>query len=154
MRFSIFVVMLMLIATASASVQVVDFGLVQHGAEIYNSGVENAPSVVKTLLGSERIQVDVLRENGTTLFVGLETDNAIVVNVIEGQIEDPTIVLEAQEGAIIKILQAQDPVVVFQQSRDNGDVTITGKTWGAKLKLGAALASTSALKFFADLIPK
>lgn len=122
--------------------------------DIYNSGVENAPGVVKTLLGNERFQIDITRANGTVLMAGLEMKNAVVVKTIEGEIEDPTIVMEAEEEAIVKVYASDDPVAVFQQAREQGEISIRGTTFTAKLKVSAALSSTPALSFFASLIGK
>ena len=149
-----FVILLALAFAASAPASALTFENIQHGVEIYNSGVENAPGIVKTLLGDERIQIDITRANGTVLMAGLETKNAVIVKTIEGEIEDPTIVLEAEEVAIARVYESDDPVRAFQQAKNQGEISIRGTTFTARLKLTAALASTTALRFFASLIGK
>lgn len=148
------VLILTLTLAASAPASALTFDSIQHGVEIYNSGVENAPGVVKTLLGDERIQVEIARANGTALMAGLETKNAVIVKTIEGEIEDPTIVVEAKEEAITRVYESEDPVAAFQEAKDQGEIAVRGTTFTSKLKVSAALASTPALRFFASLIGK
>jgi len=85
---------------------------------------------------------------------GLETKNAVIVKTIEGEIEDPTIVLEAEEVAIARVYESDDPVTAFQEAKNQGEISIRGTTFTARLKLTAALSSTTTLRFFASLIGK
>jgi len=149
-----FVLILTLALATSASASALTFESIQRGVDLYNSGVENAPGVVKTLLGDERIQVEIIRADGTALTAGLETENAVIVNATEGEIEDPTIVLEASEEAVMGVYQADDPVAAFQEAEKKGEISVRGTTFTARLKVAAALASTPALRFFASLIGK
>ena len=154
MKQLIFILALALAFAASAPVSAITFENIQHGVDIYNSGVENAPGVVKTLLGDERIQVEIPRANGTFLMAGLETKNAVIVKTIEGEIEDPTIVVVAEEEAIERVYGSSDPVTTFQEAQDQGEISVKGTTFTSKLKVSAALASPPALRFFASLIGK
>ena len=154
MKQLIFILALALAFAASAPVSAITFENIQHGVDIYNSGVENAPGVVKTLLGDERIQVEITRADGTFLMAGLETKNAVIVGTIEGEIENPTIVVEAEEEAITRVYESDDPVAAFQEAKDQGKISVRGTTFTSKLKVTAALASTPALRFFASLIGK
>ncbi|HII07093.1 MAG TPA: hypothetical protein HA349_07240 [Methanotrichaceae archaeon] len=154
MRPFIFALLLALAFIASAPGSAITFDDIQHGVDTYNSGVENAPGIVKTLLGDERIQVNISRANGTTLQAGIETKNAVIVKTIDGEIEDPTIVVEAEEEAVAKVYESDDPVEAFQQAQKQGEISIRGTTFTAKLKVNAALSSTPALSFFANLIGK
>lgn len=148
------VLILTLALAASAPASALTFDSIQRGVDLYNAGVENAPGVVKTLLGDERIQVEISRGNETPLMAGLETKNAFIVNMTKGEIEDPTIVMDAEEEAITRIFQSDDPVTAFEEAKDKGEISVRGTTFTSKLKVSAALASTPALRFFADLIGK
>jgi hypothetical protein len=154
MRLFIFVLTMALAFTASVPGSAFTFESIQHGVEIYNSGIDNAPGVVKTLLGDEKIQVVVTMADGTVLMAGIETKNAVIVNVIEGEIEDPTIVVEASEDAVTRIYESDDPVTAFEEAKKEGEISVRGTTFTSKLKVSAALASTPALRFFASLIGK
>ncbi|KUK44439.1 MAG: hypothetical protein WCY97_05390 [Methanothrix sp.] len=146
----VLILTLALVAPASAFT----FDNIQQGVDLYNSGVESAPGVVKALLGDERIQIEITGANGTVLMAGLETKNAVIVNTMEGEVEDPTIVLEASEEAVTRLYQADDPVTAFEEAKKEGEISIRGTTFTSKLKVSAALASTPALRFFASLMGK
>jgi hypothetical protein len=57
----------------------------------YNSNMDKAPTVLKTLIGSEKVELDITMNNGSQFKVGMETNNAIVVRTVKGGIQDPTI---------------------------------------------------------------
>ena len=157
MRYFVFVVALVLVVTVSAAAAStasgtsIDFELIQHGVEFYNASMENAPDMVKSLLGDEKIEINIIRENGTILAAGLYMENALVVKTVEGEMDSPTVVIEGTEDAITRILDAEDPVEVFQQAWNDGEIRITGKTFKAKFKIAAAHSSTSLLEFLADM---
>lgn len=139
---------------SSAPAYAIGFEDIQNAVDEYNLGVKNAPGVVKTLLGDERIEINISRSDGTALYAGLETKNAVVVKTAEGGITDPTILVVGTEEAVVGVLASDDPVAAFQQAQNRGEISITGTTLSARLKVSAALASTPALRFFADLLGK
>lgn len=141
----------MLIFNASASDAAITFESIEQVIEVYNASVENAPQVVKTLLGNEIVKVEITQDNGTALVLGLVAVNAEVVEIIEGEPEDPTIVAKAEQDALTRILESEDPVTVFQKARDDGEISIEGTDFWTNMKVSAVLSSTSALKFFADM---
>lgn len=150
----LFILAAALAFASSAPATALGFEEIQHATEKYNLGVENAPSVVKALLGDERIEINISRADGTALYAGLETKNAVVVKTVEGRIKDPTIVVVAEEDAIRRVLASDDPAAAFQEARARGEISVRGTTLSARLKVSAALASTPALRFFASLLGK
>ena len=154
MKMKIFILAAALAFALSAPGSAIAFEDVQNAVDVYNSGIETAPDVVKILLGDEKVQIEITKSDGTALLAGLETKDGLVVNTTEGEIEDPTIVVNATEDAITGVIESDDPVAAFEEAKDNGDITIEGTTWSARLKLAAALSSTAALRFFASLLGK
>jgi len=118
---------------------------------IYNEKVGGAPDILKGLLGSEKINVNVTMNDGSVLRVGLETDNGAISQVVEGGVESPTIVVVTTESALSAITRSNDPIGTFQQQLDLGQVRIDGQNLGTRMKLNAVLSSTSVLKFFAGI---
>ena len=143
---------LLLVFMGSALAQTITFDDIAHAADVYNTSIENAPGVVKSLLGDEVVEINIVRDDGSSLLAGLVMENAEVVEVIRGVPEDPSIVVKAKEDAIVRIMTAEDPVDVFNQARDDGEVDIRGMNFWSKAKVKSALASTAVLKFFADAI--
>jgi len=139
----------MLLVPASDSF---DIANMQKYIDRYNTNVDNAPVLLRSLLGDERVDVDLLLVNGTLFEVGFETEGGRIARTVVGGFENPSIVAETRVDVIDRILKADDPIAEFQRSREAGDVVIEGMTWTAKLKLAAALSSMDVLRFFLQLI--
>ena len=86
--------------------------------------------------------------NGSQFKVGMETNNALVVNTVKGGIGDPTIQIQTREDVMQTISQASDPITAFQQAKEAGNITITGNTFLSNMKVKAALSSMDLLRFF------
>jgi len=114
----------------------------------YNSSMDKAPTVLKSLIGSERIELDIAMNNGSQFKVGMETNNGLVAKTVKGGIEDPTIQIQTREDVMQTISQASDPITAFQQANEAGNITITGNTFLSNMKVKAALSSMDLLKFF------
>ena len=114
----------------------------------YNSSMDKAPTVLKSLIGSERIELDIAMNNGSQFKVGMETNNGLVAKTVKGGIEDPTIQIQTREDVMQTISQASDPITAFQQANEAGNITITGNTFLSNMKVNAALSSMDLLKFF------
>jgi len=154
MIMKIFILAASLAFASSAPGFAIAFEDIQHGVDVYNQGAENAPDILKALLGDERVQIEVSKSDGTVLLAGLDTKDGLVVNTTAGEIEDPTIVVNATEDAITRVIESDDPAAAFEEAKDNGEISIEGTTWSARLKVAAALSSTAVLSFLASLLGK
>lgn len=114
----------------------------------YNSNVDKAPTVLKSLIGSEKVELDIAMNNGSQFKVGVETNNALVVRTVKGGIEDPTIQIRTREDVMQTISSASDPIMAFQQAKEAGNISITGNNFFSNLKLNAALSSMDLLRSF------
>ncbi|OPY53303.1 MAG: hypothetical protein A4E48_00826 [Methanosaeta sp. PtaU1.Bin060] len=144
--FAIPVLMAVLFATfclvAGASI---DSATVHKYVNIYNNRIDGSPEVIKSLVGNEKVEVNVI--NGSRVYrVGIETENARVSRIVEGGIDNPSITINATEDAINRIKGSSDPISEFQKQRANSQVDIVGHTWLMQAKLN--LAFSSLLEFF------
>ncbi len=146
---SLAVLVLLCVSIAGA---VVDINNLQKSIDSYNSQIDTAPQVLRTLLGDERVNATILLKNGTTIAWGFETKNAKIVRSQKGGIEDPTIDVYATEDAIHEVENAADPAAAYKEAEKSGEVSIKGNTWGAKAKLMAVLSSGEAIKFFFKIL--
>lgn len=129
-------------AMAGASI---DSAMVHKYVSIYNNRVDSAPEVIKSLVGNERVELNVFNDS-RVYKVGIETENAMVSRIVEGGIDNPSITINATEDAIKRIKGSSDPIAEFQKERTNRQVDVTGHTWTTQLKLN--LAFSSLLDFF------
>lgn len=151
MRVLIIQTMLILLCV-SISGAVIDLNNLQNSIDSYNDNINNAPTVLRTLLGDEKVNVTILLNNSSTVAWGFETKNARIVRSEKGGIENPTIDVYATEDAIYRVENAADPAAAYRDAERSGEVSIKGNTLGAKLKLTAALSSGEAIKFFFGIL--
>lgn len=138
------IVLLFFISFADA----VDFNNLQNYVDIYNNKIENAPTVLRGMLGNENVDFTILLNNSSTLRWGMEMENAKIVRSVYGGLENPTIEAYTTEGAINKVLDAEDPVAAYKEAEKSGQMRIDGKTIGAKMKIAAALSFGAVIKPF------
>jgi hypothetical protein len=131
---------------------VVDFNNLPHVVNSYNKNIEWMPAELQSLLNNEKVDVSILMNDGRNLKWGFETENAKIVNYVQGSMKDPTIDVHVTEDAINDVLNAADPMKSYQNAAMAGHIKIEGKTLGSILRLGTAFISGDNLKLFLDLI--
>ena len=114
----------------------------------YNYNMDKAPGILKTLIGSENVELDIILDNGSQFKVGLEVNNGLVVSTTKGGIEDHTILIQTEEDVIQTTSQSPDPITAFQQARAAGRISIKGNNFISNLKVNTALSNMDLLKLF------
>jgi hypothetical protein len=114
--------------------------------------VDKAPAILKTLLGSEKVELNIVLNNGSQFKTGIDVNNGLVIRTVKGGIEDPTILIQTREDVISTISLASDPITAFQQAKEAGEISITGNNFFSNLKLNAALSNIDMLKFFYGIL--
>lgn len=116
--------------------------------ERYNQNINSAPEIVRPLLGSERVQIDITLINSSIMQLGLQTEGGLVVGVVNGGFDDPTIEVFTNERVIQNISSSDDPIAEFSLARAIGDVEVRGNSISSRIRLGLLLSSTDVLGFF------
>ncbi len=148
-RFLAFALIMMLSFTiADAQFQ---SGTIQDYVDAYNSRIDNAPSALKSVLGDERVNIEIIQTDGSILRTGFVVEQARVEDVVAGGVSDPTITVVTTENAINNIKRSDNPIATFQEERDVGQVRIQGNTLETRLKLGALLSSSSVIEYFYNI---
>jgi len=114
----------------------------------YNYNMDKAPGILKTLLGNENVELDIVLDNGSQFKVGLVVNNGLIVSTTKGGIEDRTILIQTNEDAIQTMSQSRDPITAFQQAREAGSISITGNNFLSNLKVNTALSNIDLLRLF------
>lgn len=123
---------------------------VQSYVETYNRQIESAP-LLKGLIGTEKVNVNIAMDDKSTLSIGFETLNARVNRMAEGGLSEPSIIVWTNEGAINRIKDSSDPMTAFRSEVDSGQVRIEASNMITRFKISAALSSISVLKFFSSI---
>jgi hypothetical protein len=142
---SLAVLLMLLISFADAFS--LDMQGIQKDVANYNSKVDNAPSVLKSMLGSEKINLIITRDNGSVFRVGMDVVSARIERTVAGEYSDSTIIVTTTESAINEVVRSKDRIAAFQNLTDSGQIRFEAKSWLAEVKLKAVLSSTSVLQF-------
>lgn len=125
----------------------IDMAETQKNVDAYNKNIDKAPALLKGIVGDEKINLDITRDDGSVFLVGLDMVAAKINETVVGGLNDPSITITTTESAINNIRGSKDPIATFQQERDQGQMTFEAKGLLAKAKLEAVLSSTDVLKF-------
>jgi hypothetical protein len=145
MILSLAVLLMLLISFADAFS--LDMPGIQKDVATYNSKVDSAPSVLKSMLGSEKINLIITRDNGSVFLVGMDVVSARIERTVDGGYSDSTIVVTTTESAINEVVRSKDRISAFQNLLDAGQIRFEAKSWLTQAALKAALSSTSVLQF-------
>jgi hypothetical protein len=150
---SLILIFLILVVSIAPVCGLFESTSLQEYIDRYNGNIDQAPGILKSFLGSERVQFEIYLINDSLYQVGLETDYGLVVNTVP-VFSDPSILIQTREDVIRGIYNATDPIAAFQEAKESGDVTITDRTVPAMIKLAAVLSSMDVLKFFYSIFFK
>ncbi len=146
------VVILILLSVSFANAISYDIPGIQKYVNDYNSKIDNAPDLLKGLLGNEKVNLEVIRNDGSVFRVGFEVEKARINRTVDGGVSDPTITITTTESAIEAIRSSSDPIASFQNERKLGQVDIQGTNLLTKAKLEAVLSSTVVIQFFYNVL--
>jgi hypothetical protein len=118
----------------------------------YNKNMDKAPSVLKALVGNEKVELEIVLNGGGQFKAGLEVNNGMVVRITNGGISDQTILIQTREDVIQAMSQSPDPIAAFQQARNAGNVSITGNNFLSNLKVNTALSNMDLLRLLDGIL--
>ena len=128
-----------------------DMRCVEDNAANYNRNIENAPYLLTSFLGSEKINLNLVKYDGSLLNAGLDMVDGRIERVIQGGFDDATISFSASEGAMNEVIASEDKIAKFKNLVDQGKIEIQAEGLWAQAKLKALLSSASVLQFGYDL---
>jgi hypothetical protein len=123
-----------------------DMTTTQKYVNTYNNQIDNVPTVIRSMLGSEKINMIITRENGSVFRVGMDMVSARIERTVEGGISDPTIIVTTTQSALNEVGKSKDQIAAFKKQTDAGQIRFEGKSWLADAKIKAVLSSTSFLQ--------
>jgi hypothetical protein len=140
-------VILMTISISFVDAFSFDMPTTQKYVDTYNNQIENVPAIIKSLLGSEKINMIITREDGSVFRVGMNMVSARIERTVEGGISNPTIIITTTQNALGEVRKSNDTIAAFRTQTDNGQIRFEGKSWSADVKIKAVLSSTGFLQF-------
>ena len=128
-----------------------DMRCVEDNAANYNRNIENAPYLLTSFLGSEKINLNLVKDNGSLLNAGLDMVDGRIEKVIQGGFDNATISFAASERDMNEVIASEDKIAKFKNLVDEGKIEIRAEGFWAQAKLKAVLSSASVLQFGYDL---
>ena len=128
-----------------------DMRCVEDNAANYNRNIENAPYLLTSFLGSEKINLDLVKDDGSLLNAGLDMVDGRIERVTDGGFDDSTITVSASERDMNEVIASKDKIATFKRLTDEGRINIRAEGLWAQAKLKALLSSASVLQFGYDL---
>ncbi|MDD2755872.1 MAG: hypothetical protein PHS80_10135 [Methanothrix sp.] len=140
-------VVLMMLSTSLVDAFSFDMPTTQKYVDTYNKQINNVPTVLKSMVGSEKVNIIVTRENGSEFRVGMDIVSGRIERTVEGGISDPSIIVTTTQSALNEVVKSKDRITAFKKQADAGQIRFEGKSWLANAKIKALLSSTSFLQF-------
>ena len=146
-QITLFLAVLLMLLISFADAFSLDMPGIQKDVATYNSKVDSAPSILKSMLGSEEINLMITRGNGSVFRVGMDVASARIVRTVAEGYSDATIIITTTENAINEVVRSKDRIAAFQNLLDAGQIRFEAISWLTQAALNAALSSTSVLQF-------
>ena len=80
---AIFLMLLVSFANAFS----IDMAETQKNVDAYNKNIDKAPALLKGIVGNEKINLDITRDDGSVFLVGLDMVNAKINETVVGGLE-------------------------------------------------------------------
>ncbi|MCU0637835.1 MAG: hypothetical protein MUE87_04380 [Methanothrix sp.] len=151
------IVSILFVATASmvmaslADGFTLDMLCVERNAANYNSNIDNAPFLLTSFLGSEKINLNVVRDNWTLFRAGLDMVDGRIEHIAPGGYNESTIAINTSERAMNEVILSRDKISTFKNLTDEGRIDFHAEGWQSQAKLKIILSSASVLQFGYDL---
>jgi hypothetical protein len=138
---------LFLIGSVFAEGSAIDglFNAPEAGKTEYNNNIEGVPKSVKSLIGNEVVEVNVISENESRRII-LFMKNAMIDSYSLEDSEEVTLVVNANEDAVNRILGSNERVTELKQALKDKEVTYKSKGFFKKLKFGFARFALNFIK--------
>lgn len=115
------------------------------GKTEYNNNIEGVPKSVKSLIGNEVVEVNVISENESRRII-LFMKNAMIDSYSFEDSEEVTLVVNANEDAVNRILGSNERVTELKQALKDKEVTYKSRGFFKKLKFGFARFALNFIK--------
>jgi len=142
---------LLLLMISLADAYTLDMAGLQGHVAHYNANIDKAPALLKSVLGSEKVNLVITRDNGSVFRAGVEVQRGRIDQLIPEGYSDPTITVTTDESAIDQVVGAKDKITTFTDLIEQGKINIQTNSWLSDIKIKGLLSSSSVLQFGFDL---
>ncbi len=121
----------------------------QHNISVANHQLQGVPELLRELLLNERIQGEITTSTGEKERIGIELSQKGIERIFLGKIENPTLLVHADEATVVAILQSDNPVETAAQALQRNQIQYTAITAEGRAETGLVLSTKL---FFVELV--
>lgn len=108
----------------------------------YNQNLDKIPGIVKAVIGDERINLYITEKQS---IIGALTENAKIITIQEGKIDNPTLNIYITEKTIRRL---QNQEITFQQAIDAEEIRLESQRIRTSIKLWLADKIATIISWF------
>ena len=106
--------------------------------DLYNANLVNVPNFVKTVLGSETINLTIKNDDGSDLHLSVVAQGGAITTISTEEVGDYTMDMMTDEETINAIIASDDQVTALRDAIKIGKVTYAPRTVGTAIKTATA----------------
>jgi hypothetical protein len=114
----------------------------------YNSNFEKVPGVVKSLLGTERINAYIALGDGTELKLSAITEKGMIKELNFGELENATLLIHTSEKTVAEIEQSNDSLLKLKEALDDGSIKYETARLSTRIKFALGSLFIRIASFF------
>ncbi len=118
--------------------------------DMYNANLENIPSFAKTMFGSEVIDLEIIKKDGTSESLSIKTKKGAIETISKQRFkeEDYTLKVKVTEYLMNDIANSDDQVARFKQALDNDEITYDSLRFITAVKMISAKTTFKIVSWF------
>ena len=130
MKIIIISVLLLAVLTGIASA---GYEELEPHVEFYNKHVEEVPGFLNPIFGNQKINLHITNSDETV--VGVRTEGMTIAEFNKEPFDKPSMDVYINQSLVDQGLAAKDPIAVFNDAWDAGEVRYKAHTTGMKIKM-------------------
>jgi hypothetical protein len=103
--------------------------------ELYNTNIDKAPGVIKSLITEEAINLTLNLNNGSASQLSIIAEDGKITQIINKPIDKYTLDIAISEQALNKITNSENQISEIISALDNNEITYNAKKTSTKAKL-------------------
>lgn len=144
------ITLLLLLALLIQPASAITFSELELAVNEYNENADQAPSLIKNMLGNEVVHLLIEMNDGSELHIKAITENALITTFEDTGTEEDieaTLKVTIKENIVDQLLASENPLEVFYNAMENKDIVIepTGFVDTIKFQVASVLLKLSEL---------
>ncbi|MFB6207760.1 MAG: hypothetical protein ABEJ69_00255 [Candidatus Nanohaloarchaea archaeon] len=88
----------------------------------FNQNTDKLPGIARSLIGDQRINVEITRSEGEDVVLGVVTDGVKIAKINDTKVEDPTLEVSTSRATVTDILKSEKPAQTLRDKLRSGEI--------------------------------